>query len=114
MDPLALLSELHGNGRETYEKLSMAGWTDIRIVADANSKDLARVLGMGERSAKKFQREARAMLQGNIFRQQDMPVSAEAVEPASRKAPVSAASEFFPACDSFKLKVVELVAKRFL
>ncbi len=100
MDPLSLLSELYGQGRDAAEKLRARGLENLEDLCAQSPKALARLLGISEGTAKKMLNEARGMLQENLFETQ-------------RTSPAKITPQIPPASSDLKTEVMDMLLKRF-
>ena len=107
MDPISLLSELHGEGRVTVQCLREHGLDNLESLCAQEPRRLARILQLSEHSAKKMLAEARNMIQGKLFAGESRLI--QPAKPLVAKKPAAPQ----PLSTDFKAQVVDLVAKRF-
>jgi hypothetical protein len=62
MDPLALLSNLHGDGPATLQRLRRHGCDTLTLLLASSAGELAPILGWEPTRAERFQREAEVLM----------------------------------------------------
>ena len=108
MDPISLLAELHGDGREMVQKLRKNGLNSLEDICAKEPAELARLLKMSVRLTRKIHLEAQEMLQGKLF--EPMGRLVQPPKKSAVKRPVESTDLI---ASNFKAQVVDLVAKYF-
>ena len=124
MDPLSLLAELYGEGRITTEKFRVHRLTGLEKICARKPKDLARMLDLPERSAKRILVEAREMMQEKLFIAEKSLRGMESTADGPQSTPQdmgsdvgggagAAAPAVSPVPRGFKSDVLDMLVKRF-